>query len=91
MTSTTAARWRVRLRDLGAGTAFGSMVVSGQLPIWAAALYGVGLVLALLDRRVLAAHGKLAGAALVAGAALLYLQVAGGSSTSSSPPAASRR
>jgi transglutaminase-like putative cysteine protease len=44
------------------------MASSGQLPIWSLALFGGGLLLALLDRRILQAHGGLTAILLVVSA-----------------------
>jgi transglutaminase-like putative cysteine protease len=72
------SRLRLTLRDLGAAAAFASMAVSGQLPVWALGLFSVALVLALLNRRVLAQRAKLTGVLLLGFAAVLVLSVSAG-------------
>jgi len=75
-----AARRRLRLacRDCSAAAAYASMATSGQLPLWSVGLFGVGLALALLDRRVLQARGGLtAGLLMVSALALAFLVLSG--------------
>jgi len=78
----TSARARTRLRlytrDLAAAAAFASMAVSGQIPLLAVSVFGVGLLLALLDRRILAGRSPATALILVAGAIALYGGVATG-------------
>ncbi len=71
----TPSRLRLRLRDLGAGAAFGAMAVSGQLPAWTLALFGVSFVCALLGWRPFASRTATA-VLLLASAAVLGLSVA---------------
>ena len=74
------ARRRLRLvcRDGAAGAAFASMASSGQLPLWAVGAFFAGLVLALLDRRVLAARaGLTTGFLLFSAVGLGFLVVSG--------------
>ncbi len=71
-------RLALMLRDLSAAAAFGSMAVSGELPIWGMAIFGVALAVALLDLRPLAKAATLSGIALAAGALGLYASVAAG-------------
>lgn len=71
------SRLRLRLRDLGAGSAFGAMAVSGQLPVWTIALFGMALACALLGWRPFA--NRTATAVLLLGSAgVLGLSVARG-------------
>lgn len=56
---------RLRLRDLSAGSAFGCMAVSGQVPLPVTALFVIGVGLGLLGRRLLA-RGAAASAGLLA-------------------------
>lgn len=72
------SRLRLALRDLGAAAAFASMAVSGQLPLWCLGLFAVALVLALMDRRLLAQRAKLTGVLLLGLAAALVLSVLAG-------------
>ncbi len=72
------ARLPLVLRDLAAGAAFGAMAVSGSLPIWSIAAFGVGLLLALLNKRPLANRGTLTAAGLALVAVVLYASVAAG-------------
>ncbi|MGQ0504624.1 MAG: transglutaminase TgpA family protein [Myxococcaceae bacterium] len=74
----TRARVPLRLRDLAAAAAFGSMAVSGSIPVWATALFGAGLLLALWGKRPLAERGTIAAVLLVGVAVVLYSQVATG-------------
>ncbi|HZN95268.1 MAG TPA: transglutaminaseTgpA domain-containing protein, partial [Myxococcales bacterium] len=74
------ARRRLRLvcRDCAAGAAFASMASSGQLPLWSVALFGAGMLLALLDRRLLQARGGLTAGLLVASSlGLAFLVMSG--------------
>ncbi len=72
-------RLRLVLRDLGAGCAFASMAVSGQLPLWALALHGLALVFALAGRRPFANRVKLTAVLLLAVALSLGTYVLAGS------------
>ncbi|MCP3144450.1 transglutaminase TgpA family protein [Pyxidicoccus xibeiensis] len=72
-------RLRLVLRDLGSGSAFASMAVSGQLPTWTLALYGVALVCALAGRRLFATRAKLTALLLLAVAGVLGMNVLAGS------------
>ncbi|AKQ66679.1 hypothetical protein A176_003591 [Myxococcus hansupus] len=72
-------RLRLVLRDLGSGFAFGSMAVSGQLPVWSLALYGLALVLALMNTRPFANRVKLTALLLLAVAVTLGTNVLAGS------------
>ncbi|RJS16817.1 DUF3488 domain-containing protein [Corallococcus sp. H22C18031201] len=71
-------RLRLVLRDVGAGAAFASMAVSGQLPLWTLGLFGLALALALLGKRVFARRAKLTAVLLLGVAAVLALQVMSG-------------
>jgi hypothetical protein len=71
------SRLRLLLRDLGAGSAFGAMAVSGQLPTWTLALFGVALVCALLGWRPFAKRAATA-VLLLGVAGVLGLSVAKG-------------
>ncbi len=72
-------RLRLVLRDLGSGFAFASMAVSGQLPVWSLALYGLALVLALMGKRPFAHRVKLTALLLLAVAVTLGTNVLAGS------------
>lgn len=72
-------RTRLLLRDLSAAAAFGAMAVSGELPLWAVALFLIGLGLALFDLRALRRAGAISGVGVLGAAAALYLNVAFGS------------
>ncbi|WP_426751837.1 transglutaminase TgpA family protein [Myxococcus sp. Y35] len=72
-------RLRLVLRDLGAGFAFASMAVSGQLPAWALGLYAVALVLALAGKRPFSNRVKLTAVLLLAVALTLGTNVLAGS------------
>jgi protein-glutamine gamma-glutamyltransferase len=74
----TPSPLRLRLRDLGAGAAFGSMAVSGQLPVWTIALFGVALVCALFGKRLFAQRAKLTSVLLALLAGVLGLSVYSG-------------
>ncbi|WP_224248941.1 transglutaminase TgpA family protein [Hyalangium gracile] len=69
------SRLRLALRDLGAGAAFGSMVVSGQLPVWTVAAFALSLVFALLGWRVFAKRAKATAVLLLGMAGLLGFSV----------------
>jgi hypothetical protein len=69
------SRLRVVLRDLGAGAAFGSMAVSGQLPVWSLGLFAVALVCALFDWRLFAKRAKASAVLLLGVAGVLGLSV----------------
>ncbi|GMU03386.1 hypothetical protein KH5H1_75080 [Corallococcus caeni] len=71
-------RLRLVLRDLAAGSAFGAMAVSGQLPLWALGLFLGALVLALCDVRLVARHSRLSALGLLVAAVLLGLQLTSG-------------
>ena len=71
-------RLRLALRDLGAASAFVSMALSGQVPAWAMGLFGSGLALALLDRRVFEHRSRISAGVLLACALGLYAMVAAG-------------
>ncbi|MFN0062398.1 MAG: DUF3488 and DUF4129 domain-containing transglutaminase family protein [Myxococcaceae bacterium] len=75
MTAPPSPVWRLRLRDAAAGTAFGSMAISGQLPLAIVAVFALGLVLALMQRRVLAHRVGLSTAAVFAASLVLILLV----------------
>lgn len=74
------ARSRLRhlTRDLAAAAAFASMAVSGELPVWAIAIFGGSLLVALTGKRPLSGHGTLSAIALLLSAVGLYLSVAAG-------------
>lgn len=76
MTAERRARLRLLLRDLGAGAAFASMAISGQLPIWSTAVFAAALLLALLKRRILAGHTGVSLAALAIAGLALYAAAA---------------
>ncbi|MCP3101618.1 DUF3488 and transglutaminase-like domain-containing protein [Myxococcus sp. K15C18031901] len=71
-------RLRLVLRDLASGCAFASMAVSGQLPLWTLALYGVALVCALAGFRLFAKRARLTALLLLGVAILLALNVLNG-------------
>ncbi|MFB1484657.1 DUF3488 and DUF4129 domain-containing transglutaminase family protein [Corallococcus sp. RDP092CA] len=71
-------RLRLLLRDLAAGSAFGAMAVSGQLPLWTLGVFSTALVLALFDVRLVARHSRLSALGLLAAAVLLGLQLTSG-------------
>ncbi|MGE6761839.1 transglutaminase TgpA family protein [Corallococcus interemptor] len=71
-------RLKLTLRDLAAGSAFGAMAVSGQLPLWALAVFFLALVLALFNVRLVARHARLSALALLVAAVLLGLQLTSG-------------
>jgi transglutaminase-like putative cysteine protease len=71
-------RLRLVLRDLGSGAAFTSMAVSGQLPVWTLALYGVSLVCALAGGRPFAKRAKVTALLLLIVAAVLGMNVLAG-------------
>jgi hypothetical protein len=70
---------RLGLRDLGAGAAFASMGVSGQLPVWTLALYGLALLCALMGRRLFGRRAKLTALLLLVVAVVLGMNVLAGS------------
>lgn len=76
MTLTAGARVRLRLRDLAAAGAFASMALSGAVPTWATIAFGVGLLLAVLDLRILSRYSTLTALLLGIGAVALYSNVA---------------
>jgi transglutaminase-like putative cysteine protease len=71
----TPSSLRLRLRDLGAGAAFGSMAVSGQLPAWTLGLFFVALVCALFGKRLFAQRAKSTSVLLLVLAGVLGLSV----------------
>ncbi|WP_223645429.1 DUF3488 and transglutaminase-like domain-containing protein [Corallococcus sp. EGB] len=71
-------RLRLLLRDLAAGSAFGAMAVSGQLPLWALGVFFTALVLALFNVRLVARHSRLSALGLLVAAVLLGLQLTSG-------------
>ncbi len=74
----SSALLRLKLRDLAAGAAFASIAVSGSVPIWATLIFAVGVLLALLDLRVLNRYPSVTAALLGVAALLLYASVASG-------------
>ncbi|WP_205526009.1 transglutaminase TgpA family protein [Pyxidicoccus trucidator] len=72
------SRLRLVLRDLGSGAAFASMAVSGQLPAWTLALYGLALVCALAGWRLFARRAKLTALLLLVAAVVLGMNVLAG-------------
>jgi hypothetical protein len=72
------SRLRLRLRDLGAGAAFGSMAVSWQLPVWTVGLFAVALVCALAGRRLFEKRAKATSVLLLGVAGVLGLSVYAG-------------
>ncbi|MCE9671458.1 DUF3488 and transglutaminase-like domain-containing protein [Myxococcus stipitatus] len=71
-------RLRLVLRDLASGCAFASMAVSGQLPVWTLALYGVALLCALAGRRLFAKRARVTALLLLGVAVVLGLNVLNG-------------
>jgi transglutaminase-like putative cysteine protease len=71
----TPSRLRLVLRDLGAGAAFTSMAVSGQLPVWTLGLFAVALVCALFGWRLFAQRAKATAVLLLGVAGVLGLSV----------------
>ncbi len=67
-------RLRLVLRDLAAGSAFGAMAISAQVPLWTVALFAVALVVAVAGRRPLA-EGRLSAVALLVAVVILYAAV----------------
>ncbi|MDC0707221.1 DUF3488 and transglutaminase-like domain-containing protein [Stigmatella sp. ncwal1] len=74
-----ASRLRLMLRDLGAGAAFASMAVSGQLPAWTLLLFGLALGSALMGWRIFAQRTKATAALLLGVAGVLAFSVYAGS------------
>ena len=72
-------RLRLVLRDLGSGSAFASMAVSGQLPVWTLGLYTLALVCALAGWRLFAKRAKVTALLLLIVAAVLGMNVLAGS------------
>ncbi|HEX8698823.1 MAG TPA: DUF3488 and transglutaminase-like domain-containing protein [Myxococcaceae bacterium] len=72
------SRLRLLLRDLGAGAAFASMAVSGQLPVWALGLFAAALGCALLGWRLFAKRAKASAVLLLGIAGVLGLSVYAG-------------
>ncbi len=73
----TPSRLRLRLRDMAAGSAFGAMAVSGQLPTWTLAVFALAWVCALLGWRPFANRTPSA-LLLLAAAGVLGFSVARG-------------
>jgi transglutaminase-like putative cysteine protease len=69
------SRLRLMLRDLGAGAAFCSMAISGQLPAWTLVLFALALGCALLGWRLVARRAKLTAVVLLGVGILLGLSV----------------
>ena len=67
-------RLRLVLRDLAAGAAFAAMAISGQVPLWAVALFLLALAVAVAGRRPLA-DGRLSAVALLLAVVVLYAAV----------------
>lgn len=78
MNAVRRKRSRLVFRDLAAAAAFGSMAVSGELPIWGVALTLIAFLVALSGRRPLARHGTASAVALLLCAGGIYLSVAAG-------------
>jgi transglutaminase-like putative cysteine protease len=78
MTERGARRLRVTLRDLGAGAAFVAMALSGQVPLWMAAVFAGALGLALLDVRPFARHVRASALVLLGSVIVLWVTVVGG-------------
>jgi transglutaminase-like putative cysteine protease len=76
MTDVRARRLRLALRDLGAASAFLAMTLSGQVPLWTAALFVVTLGLALLDVRPFAARVRESALVLLGSVLILWAMVA---------------
>ncbi|MDY7233245.1 transglutaminase TgpA family protein [Hyalangium rubrum] len=72
------SRLRLRLRDLGAGAAFGSMAVSGQLPVWTLGLFALALICALCGWRLFAQRSRATAVLLLGVAGALGLSVYSG-------------
>ena len=79
MNAAPRQRLRLLLRDFAAGSAFGAMAISGELPTWALLLFALGLALALFNLRILSRVSVVTGVGVAASAALLYARVALGS------------
>ncbi len=78
MTDRRSRRLRVVLRDLGAGSAFLGMTLSGQMPVWTAVVFVVALGLALLDVRPFATHVRESALLLLGTILALWALVASG-------------
>jgi protein-glutamine gamma-glutamyltransferase len=78
MTDRKTRRLRLVLRDLGAGSAFLAMTLSGQVPLWVGAVFIVALGLALLDVRPFAAHVRESALLLLGSVVGLWAMVATG-------------
>ncbi|MFT3836439.1 MAG: DUF3488 and transglutaminase-like domain-containing protein [Myxococcaceae bacterium] len=79
MNARARRRLRLVLRDLAALAAFSSVGLSGGLPIWASAIFGVALVLSLIGFRPLSGRGVVAALLLLCFAfGLGFLVVRGG-------------
>lgn len=65
-------RLRLVLRDLSATAAFASIVLSGSVPAWALAAYGLALLTSLLGRRPLASRPSVSVVLLLITAAVLF-------------------
>ncbi|WP_225413525.1 transglutaminase TgpA family protein [Stigmatella hybrida] len=74
----SGSRLRLLLRDLGAGAAFASMAVSGQLPGWTLVLFGLALGSALLGWRLFAHRAKATAALLLGLGSVLAASVYAG-------------
>ncbi len=79
MTPQRRTRVRLLLRDLAAASAFASMGLSGELPLWALGVFGLSLALALLGLRPLAKLPVVSGVLLAVSALALYGGVGAGS------------
>lgn len=72
-------RLRLAIRDLAAAAAFGSMAVSGSVPLFASGLFVLCLAIALWGRRPVARHPNVTAVALaLAGVGIFGLVVRGG-------------
>lgn len=65
-------RLRLVLRDLSATAAFASIVLSGSVPAWALAAYGLALLTSLLGRRPLASRPTISVVLLLITGAVLF-------------------
>jgi protein-glutamine gamma-glutamyltransferase len=78
MTTRGARRLQLALRDLGAGSAFVAMGLSGQVPLWTAALFSGALGLALFDIRPFARHVRESALLLLGSVVILWAAVGTG-------------
>ncbi len=79
MTAAGRVRWRLRLRDLAAASAFAAMAVSGSVPVWATAAFLLAFGLSMAGLRPLS--GRAAWSVIVlmiAAMALFGSAIAGG-------------